>query len=143
VLEHLAETEATLKHLARLLAPEGSLIIRIPLAGSYAWRTFGSDWVSWDAPRHLILYTPRGLTQLAERCGLSLAGVIYDSEDFQFYGSEQYRRGIPLVDPRSVFNNPPSGVFSRAEMDEFARRARELNASQDGDQACFFFKHHP
>ena len=140
VLEHLPDPAAALARLAGLLAPEGCLVVRIPLTGCYAWRHYGTNWVQLDAPRHLMLYTPRGLKQVAERCGLALRGVVYDSESFQFYGSEQYLRDIPLEDPRSVFRDPPLGPFSQPEMDEFARQAEELNQKQDGDQACFFFK---
>jgi SAM-dependent methyltransferase len=141
VMEHLPETETALARIARLLAPGGCLVVRIPIVGSHAWRHYGTDWIQLDAPRHLVLYTPRGLEQLAGRCGLKLCGVIHDSDAFQFYGSEQYRRDIPLEDPRSVFHDPPLGPFTRREMDEFARRAVALNQDLDGDQACFFFKH--
>ena len=96
--------------------------------------------VQLDAPRHLVLYTPHALKQVAERCGLEMCGMYYDSWAFQFWGSEQYRRDIPLEDLRSVSRDRPLGSFTQQEMDEFTRRSEEANQNQDGDQAVFFFK---
>jgi SAM-dependent methyltransferase len=140
VLEHLPEPSTALGQLAKMLAPGGRILIRIPVAGSYAWRHYGTDWVSLDAPRHLVLYTPCALRQVAERCGLEMCGMYYDSGAFQFWGSEQYRRDIPLEDPRSVMHDRRLGAFTQQEMDEFIRKSEELNQNQEGDQAAFIFK---
>ncbi|HEY2481071.1 MAG TPA: hypothetical protein VGI30_02585 [Caulobacteraceae bacterium] len=53
--------------------------------------------------------------------------VQYDSQAFQFWGSELYRNGIPLTDPRAPGAN-------RRELAAYADRARALNARNDGDQ---------
>jgi len=140
VLEHLPEPSAAFGQLAKMLAPEGRLLIRIPVAGCYAWRHYGTNWVQLDAPRHLVLYTPSALQQVAKRFGLEMCGMYYDSTAFQFWCSEQYRQDIPLEDPSSVWHKKPLGVFAQEEMDEFNRKSKELNQNQDGDQAVFYFK---
>lgn len=43
VFEHLPDPAAALAQLVKLLAPEGCLLIRIPVAGSDAWRRYGAD----------------------------------------------------------------------------------------------------
>jgi 2-polyprenyl-3-methyl-5-hydroxy-6-metoxy-1,4-benzoquinol methylase len=140
VLEHLPDPAASLAQLARMLAPDGRLMVRIPVAGCAAWRQYGTDWVQLDAPRHLVLFTPKALEQLARRCGLELCGTYYDSSAFQFWASEQYRRDIPLEDPRSVGHDRPLGSFTRQEMDEFIRKSEAANQNQTGDQAVFYFR---
>lgn len=140
VLEHLPVPSESLRQLAKMLAPDGCMLIRTPVANCYAWRHYGADWVQLDAPRHLVLFTTSALKLLAQACGLEMCGMYFDSNAFQFWGSEQYRRDIPLDDPRSVFLTPPLGQFMQSEMDEFIRQSAEANQNQQGDQAVFYFK---
>jgi SAM-dependent methyltransferase len=137
VLEHLADPGAMLRRARDLLRPGATVLVRTPVAGTYAWRTYGTHWVQLDAPRHLAIQSERSMRVLAERAGLSVGKVLYDSTAFQFWGSEQNRRGIPLMDPKSVHRKPP-GTVSRGDLRRFSARAAELNRDGDGDQACFY-----
>jgi hypothetical protein len=64
--------------------------------------------------------------------------IIYDSEGFQFWGSEQYRRGIPLLSARSYMTNPSQSIFSGSQIREFEDKALQLNLEKRGDQAAFY-----
>jgi SAM-dependent methyltransferase len=141
--EHMPDPASALGAVRRLLRPGGCALIRIPLAGSFAWREYGPDWVQLDAPRHLHLHTPASMRLLAERAGLEVDRVEFDSTGFQFWGSEQYRRGIPLFDARSYAVAPGRAVFSPAEIAAFEARARELNRSGEADSACFYLRRAP
>ena len=139
--EHLPRPRDMLAHAARLLAPGGTCVIGLPLADSFAWDHYGVDWVQLDAPRHLYLHTAGSLQRLADAAQLTIVKTIYDSTAFQFWGSEQYRRGMPLVDERSLAKHVIDGsLFSRADVEGYVRRAAELNAEGRGDQALFFMK---
>lgn len=138
--EHVPDPVAVMTQVHRLLKPGAVALIRIPVADSWAWREYGTDWVQLDAPRHLYLHTRRSMALLAERTGLTLERVVDDSGVFQFWGSEQYRRDIPLQDPRSYAVNPGESSFGRAEMRRLERRASELNARGQGDQASFYLR---
>lgn len=138
--EHMDHPRAVMKHIHRLLAPGGTALVRIPLASSAAFRTYGADWVQLDAPRHLYLHTADSMKIVADGAGMNITGVVYDSTAFQFWGSEQYRRGIPLRDPRSYATDPDNSVFSPAEIGEYERRAVRLNETGQGDQACFYLR---
>jgi SAM-dependent methyltransferase len=135
--EHLPNPRETLRHIHRVLRPNRYALVRIPLARSYAWRTYGADWVQLDAPRHLYLHTVESMKILAEQVSLRIAQVIYDSTEFQFWGSEQYRRGIYLTDERSHWCQR-GDVFTEAEMSAFRVQADALNQRGEGDQACFY-----
>lgn len=139
--EHMPDPGKTLETVSRLLTPEGCCVIRIPVVPSYAWEHYGVNWVQLDAPRHLFLHSVQSMTLLAERAGLHVDDVVYDSTAFQFLGSEQYVRGIPLRDKRSYFTNRHASVFSRKDVASYVRRARELNRAGTGDQAVFYLKH--
>ena len=138
--EHMPRPGETLERLRELLNVGGSIVIRVPVADSWAWRAFGTDWVQLDAPRHLFLHTRRSIEILGERAGLQVSRVFFDSYAFQFWGSEQYRRGIPLRDPRSYGEDPATDLFTPAEIADFERRSVELNRQAAGDSAGFVLR---
>jgi hypothetical protein len=130
----------TLREIHRLLRPGGYALIRIPVADSYAWRTYRADWVQLDPPRHFHLLTRRAMEILTRSVGLEITEVVHDSESFQFWGSEQYLRDIPLCDPRSVSMYMEQPAFSPQELERFAEQARHLNQQGEGDSAGFFLR---
>ena len=138
-LEHVNDPVASLQAAWQRLNAGGVLLVRLPVAGTWAWRHYGADWVQLDAPRHLVLPTVDALKQAAGTIGFSCDGVVFDSDGFQFWGSELYRRGMPLFlsDGRPILSTEK--VFSDDEMAAFQRRGVELNERLDGDQACFYF----
>jgi SAM-dependent methyltransferase len=115
--EHLTDPAAALGEVVRLLAPSGTILIRIPVMGCWAWRHYGRDWVQLDPPRHLFLFTAKSIQKLADAFGLQVHDVVYDSTDFQFDASEKIRG--------SKIDHPS---------------AHELNMVGDGDQACFVLR---
>jgi SAM-dependent methyltransferase len=140
-LEHIADSRRVFGELKRLLALTGVAVVRTPVASSFAWREYGSDWVQLDAPRHLVVHTVDSIAALSKASGLKLESVTHDSTAFQYWGSEQYRRDIPLMDRRSYLVSPGNSIFKRNEIDEFTRRAKELNQRGEGDQASFYLRH--
>lgn len=135
--EHLPDPVAALHQVHALLAPGGHCLLRVPTVSSYAWKHYGVDWVQLDAPRHLHLLDRLSVLRLAERTGFEQIDARWDSDAFQFWGSKQYRRDIPLRSERSHAVNPQAGLFSAQELAEFSRRAQALNAQELGDQAAF------
>jgi SAM-dependent methyltransferase len=136
-LEHTSEPVQTLKAMHRLLKPGHYAIIRMPVL-SRAWRLFGVNWVQLDAPRHLFLFTVTTFSRLARDSGFEVKEISYDSTAFQFWGSQQYLRDIPLMDDRSHFTNPRGSSFTREEIASFEDEANRLNARAEGDQAVFY-----
>jgi 2-polyprenyl-3-methyl-5-hydroxy-6-metoxy-1,4-benzoquinol methylase len=134
-LEHMPDQWFVMSHLSRLLSPGGHLVLRIPVLG-YAWEKYGVHWVQLDAPRHLYLHSVASMKLLAEKTGFAVNEIVFDSNEFQFWGSEQYLRGIPLRDPRS--HDEGSSLFTDAEMTEFRKQAEDLNARGEGDTATFY-----
>lgn len=138
--EHMPHQSQVLKDIHRLLNSNGYVLLRIPVASSYAWRVYGEDWVQLDAPRHLFLHTEESLSILARQAGFEITSVVYDSTGFQFWGSEQYKRDIPLRHERSYAENPHSSLFTKGELRTFNTKAQHLNEERDGDQACFYLR---
>lgn len=132
--EHMPNPRAALADVRRLLKPGGKALIRCPVAACRAWKEYGPDWVQLDAPRHLFIPSIDGFSKLAEATGLDVWKVTCDSYEFQFWGSELYRRDISLEEGRR------QSYFSRQAMREFENRAHALNQTMEGDSACFYIR---
>jgi len=138
--EHVFDQHDVLEKVMTLLKPDGICMIRIPTVTSWAWRSYGVDWVQLDAPRHLFLHSLQSMNVLAEQKGFKLENVVYDSFAFQQWGSEQYKKDIALHDDNSYAVNPDKSPFSAADIQEFETHSKELNASKSGDQAAFYLR---
>jgi SAM-dependent methyltransferase len=142
--EHVVDPAATLAALRERLAPAATLLLRMPVADSYARRKYGIHWQAWEAPRHLHLHTARSMDLLAAAAGLSVVQIVFDSEGQRLSSSELYIRGVPYVEHGRY--RPDRGkdahpdAFSQEEWDAFQARAAELNRSGQGDTACFYLK---
>jgi len=139
VFEHLPNPKAALREIHRLLAPGGTALIRMPVA-SFAWEEYGTHWVQLDPPRHLFIFREKTFVELAGSEGFAVTAVTFDSTAMQFWGSEQYRRDIPLNDPRSHDYGREGTVFPLEKIREWEAAAQKLNEERRGDQACFYLK---
>jgi len=136
--EHMPDPLQAMKDVYRLLKNERIALIRIPLADSLAWEKYKTNWMAMDPPRHFFLHTRKSMKILAEQAGFSITDVIYDSKDFQYAASEQLVRDIPLLAPNSYYLNRKSSIFTRSDLRKFAKMAKELNRTKQGDTACFY-----
>ena len=66
--------------------------------------------------------------------------VVFDSDEFQFWGSEQYKKDISLKSEKSYSVNPAQSIFSQKQIDQFRKKAVQLNIEARGDQAVFYLK---
>jgi len=139
-LEHIDNPAISLRAAWKALLPGGYCIVRIPTVSSYAWRYYGVDWCALDAPRHLMLHSRCSIALMAASCGFEILGSADDSTAFQFWGSEQYRRGIALMRPGCHDILPAPGEFTSEEFRSFRQRAAELNRERDGDQIIVYLR---
>lgn len=132
--EHMEDPRQLLKFCYEKLNPGGKLLIRCPVADAAVWKEKRALWVQLDAPRHLIIPTVKGLKNLAERLGLVLEEVEFDSSDFQFWATALYEKGELLDETKS------NKYFSPQDREAMKEKARQYNQEGIGDQACFYFK---
>jgi len=140
-LEHMIDQRGALLEIKRLLTPDGTCLIRIPLAGSDPWARYGPDWVELDPPRHICLHTRRSLTRLAQDVGLDVVRIEYDSDAFAYWASELYRQNVPLVDPKSHADRMPHDYFNDEQMRRFQSLATDANSAGCGGRAAFYIRH--
>lgn len=73
VLEHMSDPRKTLRQVATVLRPGGSVAIAFPNAGALWRRIFRRRWIHWHAPYHLQFFTPGSFLRLAAQCGFEVA----------------------------------------------------------------------
>jgi 2-polyprenyl-3-methyl-5-hydroxy-6-metoxy-1,4-benzoquinol methylase len=138
-LEHVPDPAFTLKCINNLLKQDHYAVVRIPIL-AYAWEAYGTDWVQLDPPRHIHIFSEATFIKLAENTGFRVEDVTYDSTAFQFWGSEQYKSDIPLMNDRSYFTSPEKSIFTSEQLEDFNARAADLNKRRNGDQAVFYLR---
>ena len=131
--EHMPDPLRVLQQTAALLVSGGRSLVRIPVVG-WAWEHYGVNWAQIDAPRHFFLHSEKSFRLIAQAAGLNVVGLVYDSNEFQFWLSELFSRNVPLT---SLENSDPETVFSKSELRSFRLQAAELNSKGRGDSAVF------
>lgn len=138
--EHMPNQLETLQSVKRLLAENGVCLLNMPTVTGYAWEYFRENWVQIDAPRHLSIHSQDSIRMLARKAGFKVSKVVYNSSSFQFWGSMQYQKNIPLISDDSYSINPSKSMFSHEQISEFERQTKELNCKGQGDAAVFYLK---
>jgi hypothetical protein len=124
----------------RRLAPGGRVLIRMPTVTSHAYESYGTDWAQFDAPRHHVLFSRQGVLALCDRVDAEVVDVVDDSTAFQFWGSEQIRQGINLMDATSFKVDARSSPFNRRQLRTWAAEAVHLNLVGRGDQGAWIIR---
>ncbi len=134
-LEHLPDPVSALAAARALLSARGRILVVVPVAGSFAWRTYRENWCNLDPPRHLHLLTGPAMDILAGQAGLAVESRRSVGALSQFVGSERNLRDIAANDPRK-----DRDLFSRRELAQWRRRTLELNREGQGDQMLFYLR---
>jgi SAM-dependent methyltransferase len=138
--EHLKDPVQTFEKLNSLLNPNGNVLIRIPVIDSYAWEKYKTNWIQLDPPRHFFLHSKKSIEYLSSRFNFKIYKIFYDSTAFQFIGSDQYIKHIPLISSKSYYVNPNDSIFTNDIINNYSNKAKELNTNKLGDTACYFLK---
>ena len=125
--EHMLEPQKAFENLKRLLAKDGHIFLRVPVLG-WAWEHYKENWVQLDAPRHLFIPSLAAIDHLCSSFESRIIDIKFDSNSFQFTGSEKYLQGLALKEQVKLSKN---------QINEYKSKSLELNETQKGDQACF------
>jgi SAM-dependent methyltransferase len=132
--EHMENPIEVMDKLNSLLKKGGKLLIRVPVTDAEVWEQEKTDWFQLDAPRHFFIPSKKSMEILAEKCGFKLEEIIFDSNEFQFIITDMYKNGLTLTG-----NNHEKWVDQKTRK-SLQQKAKILNQSHKGDQACFYFE---
>jgi SAM-dependent methyltransferase len=85
-IEHVHDPVDSLTRMRDALRPGGSVFLATPNLKSVGHRLFGTDWYGLDPPRHLQVFTQKGLGISLERAG---------------FGRIEWRPGVGLAEARA------------------------------------------
>jgi len=71
VLEHVVDPGEALRRARAILAPRGRLVGQIPTLTSWEHGAFRGAWAGYHFPRHLQVFSRRGLVRLLESSGFA------------------------------------------------------------------------
>jgi 2-polyprenyl-3-methyl-5-hydroxy-6-metoxy-1,4-benzoquinol methylase len=71
VIEHVPNPREIISECYRILKPGGTLSLITPNIGSWSYKLFGKNWRGLEAPRHLQIFTPKSLKNLAHQASFS------------------------------------------------------------------------
>lgn len=86
VLEHLGTPLETLRETARVLSPDGTMVVAVPNRASWQARVFGESWFHFDVPRHQHHFSPETLAEALESVGLRVTRTRFVSFEHDPYG---------------------------------------------------------
>jgi hypothetical protein len=130
--EHIEDPKAILKLCFEKLNKGGRLLVRTPVTDAQTWKEKRTLWVQLDAPRHLVIPSVDGFSKLSLQIGFILEEVVFDSTEFQFWGTALYEQGYPL-NPKLV-----NSLFTSKELAKMRKKALQFNQEGSGDQVCFY-----
>ena len=88
-LEHMRDIKSTLFLIAKLLDPQGHLIIAVPDNGSLQAKLFGPRWLHLDVPRHLYHFGPGSLHFSLENAGFRVRHSRHHEIEYDLIGWSQ------------------------------------------------------
>lgn len=74
-IEHVPDPSSFLSRLKRFATERTTVVIVTPNVHAFGRVVFGKWWRGYDAPRHLQIFSPGGLTMVVERAGYEIAEV--------------------------------------------------------------------
>ncbi len=134
-LEHMTDLDETISAATKILRPDGTILIRIPVIDSLAWEMYQENWFNLDAPRHIYLMNKKSLRILLQRFGLKLFETRYESHPTQFVWSEMCQRGYTMGGGAK-----PATVLGSRKIAEFKALADKVKDDGSSDCAAFFAK---
>jgi SAM-dependent methyltransferase len=136
--EHMDHPAETMQIIAKLLAKDGRVIVRIPVASSWGWKHYGTNWAHIDAPRHFYLHTFKSMDILAAQAGLKVVETIHEAEEISITGSESFKMDIPLEDPRYPLSSSFKRLKAWRKRKPVKERIEQINRRKEADLICFY-----
>ena len=86
VIEHMADPLETMRGIAKVLKPGGTVILSTPNANGWGAKFFGQRWINWHAPYHRQFFSLKSMTAAAEQAGMVIEGArTITSSEWLFY----------------------------------------------------------
>ena len=116
VIEHVLDPVGLLRKMREFIAPGGRIILRTPNIHGIGFLMYHSCWSALEAPRHVVLFSPRTLSLLAKRAGFTVRRLKTRSEANMLCESRHYAK--------TQGERLPDGLEARRALLEFSNQSR-------------------
>jgi SAM-dependent methyltransferase len=118
-LEHMRDIRETLAQAAKLLKPDGRMIIAVPDRGGFQARFFKRWWLHLDVPRHLYHFDKVSLCACLQQAGFSVRQYRHQEFEYDLLGWAQSALNVLFANANVFLNQltgrrPGPGPFTRA-----------------------------
>ncbi len=128
--EHMTDPLEVLKSAHRLLKPDATLQMKIPIWPNIAFDMFETHWYQLDAPRHIFLHSRESLEYLGQKTGMKILKMKYNSNAGQIIRSYFYQRGVPYWEQTDELIH---AHFSEKQLSHLKKLAKQCNENGTGD----------
>jgi SAM-dependent methyltransferase len=151
VVEHVTDPIETMRGIATVMKPQGTVILSTPNEHGWGAKVFGRKWINWHAPYHLQFFSIDSMRVVAEQAGLVVDRTITITTSGWLHYQWLHLLTYPSEGVPSVFW-APGGTWS--VMERVGRRAlamahrckvnhvitRVFDALGLGDNRLFFLR---
>jgi SAM-dependent methyltransferase len=131
VFEHVFNQIEILKWLKRILKKDWVLILAMPVLGK-AFHKYGTDYLAFDAPRHVSLLSEKWFRILCDKCDLNIEDTLHEEVSWNLFASEMYGFDIS-------FNEIKENNIIDPFLKQHSYTSDILNQLQDGGSSVTFF----
>ena len=134
VIEHLDTPDRTLREIARVLKPGGTVVVTTPNIAGRGHRRFRSNWYHLDLPRHAVMFSPQSLQSLTTACGLKMRDLFTIGRQVEqtYLASGLIARNGHIPGFFSGSNAAP--FKDRLAASWFALRSSSADAAREGEE---------
>lgn len=134
VIEHLDTPDRTLREIARVLKPGGTVVATTPNIAGRGHRRFGANWYHLDLPRHAVMFSPQSLQALTTGCGLKVRDLFTISRQVEqtYLASELIARNGHI--PGFFSSSHAAPLKDRLAASWFALLSLRANAAREGEE---------
>jgi len=113
-LEHMRDIPSMMNSIARLLKPQGRLIIAVPDFGGIQACLFGPRWLHVDVPRHLYHFNSNALHSCLKRAGFGVVHNWHHELEYDLLGWSQSALNYLIPSHQNLFFNVLTSKRTRA-----------------------------
>jgi len=138
--EHMDNQLEILTNFNRLLDKNGTIILRIPIVDSLAWKEYNVNWYNMDPPRHLYIHSYESLNIILKKAGLNVVNVYHESNWLSLFHSDCYKNDITYVDSFLLKNRFKILLNKLLKYKFYIDKNKHINENEESDLVCFILR---